>query len=318
MQLLCHKSLCSDPRDKIYAIVSLAGKCKDSLLSPDYSKSVFQVYEDVMWFMEHKAVYAGGKRRRGDPFGIQISETFLRYIFSGLTTQELDKLAFQHFRSKTLSQDYFQVEGYSQSSILAVGPPLLTIMVDYESARQWIHSIRERPFEGKFNECAEFQALTLLNSIEKPIEAGVSALEAIAFSSPKAYMLEAAPYMSEARNEGRKRHNPEIQPDHNQQESDERRFQITANNELRLFLADDGYIGIGAGTIEKGDLVCTFSGGRVVAIARMQEDRGGIICRGIIDFSFDPGKWLHRPPPCLKLSTWDFFLDIETLYFLTR
>src|SRR5271155_3520945 len=79
----------------------------------------------------------------------------------------------------------------SRSSILAVGPPLLTIMKDYECARQWIHGIREQSFEGNFKECAEFQVTTLLNSIEKPKKAGASSLKVIAFSSSNAYIVEA-------------------------------------------------------------------------------------------------------------------------------
>ena len=42
------ESLCTDQRDKIYALVGLASDCQDGQLVVDYSKSLAQVYKDVM------------------------------------------------------------------------------------------------------------------------------------------------------------------------------------------------------------------------------------------------------------------------------
>jgi hypothetical protein len=44
----CRESLCTDQRDKIYALVGLASDCQDGQLVVDYSKSLAQVYKDVM------------------------------------------------------------------------------------------------------------------------------------------------------------------------------------------------------------------------------------------------------------------------------
>jgi hypothetical protein len=44
----CRDSLCTDQRDKIYALVGLASDCQDGQLGIDYSKSLAQVYKDVM------------------------------------------------------------------------------------------------------------------------------------------------------------------------------------------------------------------------------------------------------------------------------
>ena len=44
----CRESLSTDQRDKIYALVGLASDCQDGELVVDYSKSLAQVYKDVM------------------------------------------------------------------------------------------------------------------------------------------------------------------------------------------------------------------------------------------------------------------------------
>jgi hypothetical protein len=44
----CRDSLCSDPKDKIYALVGLARDCRNQEVVIDYSKSLGQIYKDVM------------------------------------------------------------------------------------------------------------------------------------------------------------------------------------------------------------------------------------------------------------------------------
>lgn len=46
----CGKSGCQDPRDKVYALLGLASDCRGGASVPDYSKTTFEVYWDVMWF----------------------------------------------------------------------------------------------------------------------------------------------------------------------------------------------------------------------------------------------------------------------------
>ena len=46
----CKDSLCEEPRDKIYGFFGIAHDCQDNSLPVDYSKSLFEVYEDVMSF----------------------------------------------------------------------------------------------------------------------------------------------------------------------------------------------------------------------------------------------------------------------------
>jgi hypothetical protein len=46
----CERSLCQDPRDKVYGLLGLASNVKDNDLSVDYSKSMFELFWDIVWF----------------------------------------------------------------------------------------------------------------------------------------------------------------------------------------------------------------------------------------------------------------------------
>lgn len=46
----CQFSVCADLRDKVYAVLGLAKDCQNAELEIDYSKSLFEVYSDVMNF----------------------------------------------------------------------------------------------------------------------------------------------------------------------------------------------------------------------------------------------------------------------------
>jgi hypothetical protein len=46
----CERSLCQDPRDKVYGLLGLASNVKDDDLPVDYSKSMFELFWDVVWF----------------------------------------------------------------------------------------------------------------------------------------------------------------------------------------------------------------------------------------------------------------------------
>jgi hypothetical protein len=52
---VCQDSLCEEPRDKIYGFVGIAHDCQDDSLPVDYSKSLFELYEDVIRFQYHWA-----------------------------------------------------------------------------------------------------------------------------------------------------------------------------------------------------------------------------------------------------------------------
>ncbi|KAE9367276.1 HET-domain-containing protein, partial [Stipitochalara longipes BDJ] len=46
----CKDSLCEEPRDKVYGYLGIAHDCQDGSLPIDYSKSLFELYEDVVRF----------------------------------------------------------------------------------------------------------------------------------------------------------------------------------------------------------------------------------------------------------------------------
>ncbi|KAH7305756.1 heterokaryon incompatibility protein-domain-containing protein, partial [Rhexocercosporidium sp. MPI-PUGE-AT-0058] len=47
---VCASCKCSDPRDKVFALLGIAKDCQNNELTADYSKNLFEVYQDVMQF----------------------------------------------------------------------------------------------------------------------------------------------------------------------------------------------------------------------------------------------------------------------------
>jgi hypothetical protein len=55
---LCKHSECQDPRDKIYGLLSLAHGISENELEVDYSKSLYEVWEDVLhYYINHNSSY---------------------------------------------------------------------------------------------------------------------------------------------------------------------------------------------------------------------------------------------------------------------
>lgn len=46
----CRDSICADPRDKVYALLGLATDCVNIQFPVDYSKTIVEVYNDVIEF----------------------------------------------------------------------------------------------------------------------------------------------------------------------------------------------------------------------------------------------------------------------------
>ena len=55
----CRDCLCTDPRDKVYGLIGLADDCQEGELQPNYDKSLFEVYTDVIKF------YNSSRRSKG-------------------------------------------------------------------------------------------------------------------------------------------------------------------------------------------------------------------------------------------------------------
>jgi hypothetical protein len=45
----CERSLCQDPRDKVYGLLGLASNVRNDEMQVDYSKSMFELFWDVVW-----------------------------------------------------------------------------------------------------------------------------------------------------------------------------------------------------------------------------------------------------------------------------
>lgn len=85
---LFKNSQCQDPRDKVYSLLSLSNDIKDGEIEVDYSKSLFEVWEDVVqYYVNHnyshhsvveaaeflQRLFIGSPSKSEDPFAMGIS-----------------------------------------------------------------------------------------------------------------------------------------------------------------------------------------------------------------------------------------------------
>jgi hypothetical protein len=74
----CQDSICSDPRDKVYALLGLAVDCQNDELAVDYSKTLFQIYADVINFYHPSHSREGGPSQHTVRFSQMLQQSFDR------------------------------------------------------------------------------------------------------------------------------------------------------------------------------------------------------------------------------------------------
>jgi hypothetical protein len=113
---MCKNSLCTDPRDKVYGLLGLATDCQCDELAVDYSKSLHEVYMDVLRlyserrtddddllnFCQFLNANIGPERSFGPLYQIPLDRrtVWLRVIFSGIITQKMGPCRKRHSKEE--------------------------------------------------------------------------------------------------------------------------------------------------------------------------------------------------------------------------
>ncbi|TVY89924.1 Heterokaryon incompatibility protein 6,OR allele [Lachnellula willkommii] len=104
-------SSCSDPRDKIYGLLGLALDCQNQELVVDYSKSLFEVYKDVVTF------YSKSHSSLQSPFiphVVRFSQ-LLQRIFGSL--YELEEAAARHLKETNGDLELIKARGIIMGNV---------------------------------------------------------------------------------------------------------------------------------------------------------------------------------------------------------
>jgi hypothetical protein len=273
-------SVCADPRDKVYAVLGLATDCQNGELEIDYSKSLFEVYSDVMSFCSK--TYNGPKQ----------SERLLR--LSRLLQASFDRAAelndgaeaWLSSSSPSAKSFTFNIRGLRTGNIAQLRAPVLSSsLLDKLSRRP--------PHLGMSPDEISKQLLELSKAI--PI---TSSLSSASQASSTSTINICAPQGLEY-----------IKPIRIYRPGKEE-----AIHTCLPFTMDDNRTGYAPTNAQTGDVICQFAGSEVVAVLReLQNGRYDIIGRAFVEFAsskLETGK-------CEKEDEIKLKLDIVTLQQLT-
>jgi hypothetical protein len=121
----CERSLCQEPRDKVYGLLGLASNINDGEIAVDYSKPMFDLYENVI--MHHSGSQKGAESEGGNSVElVRFSQLLQRSLSGPFPTNGLP------------GRSVFKIQGYISGSIL----PLETVKSFETSAntidREWM------------------------------------------------------------------------------------------------------------------------------------------------------------------------------------
>ncbi|PVH76982.1 hypothetical protein DL98DRAFT_277797 [Cadophora sp. DSE1049] len=165
----CEKCICSDPKDKVYSLVGLADDCQDNELLVDYSKSLFDVYSDVLDFYIRSRDCEDRPSRHLVRFSHILQKSFDRYseICEGAQT-------YLYSLEVRVPTPFVQVLGIETNQVLELGPILDSTCL--------LNLMRESPED--FPHC-KTTVSNVVRNIEKLVSFMGSASYAVGRMSPR-------------------------------------------------------------------------------------------------------------------------------------
>jgi hypothetical protein len=317
----CRESLCSNPRDKIYGLLGLADDCRDGSLKPDYSKSLFDLYEDVIRFQHESFSNGVSVVHEHDVWSIVSFSQQLQWILwhpiSGADedcTAELDLRSSPSYHDG----DLLRIVGFWGGSVLSIGPECINGMSSEAQRDAWFTEIAQ-----DFNSTPELDMNEGLNSLVRAF-ATFEATERHRIILFHGLALQGSVELNQLTDLTTlsTMYEPRTKKDIYAGEY--------SQTSPHLFATYNGDIGIAPREVERGDLVCRFLHCDVAVIVRSFEYGYRIIGRAVIakpprlGWAYDRkyGKLSYDTPQFPSMSDYPahmtFFLDMATLQLLTR
>lgn len=319
---------CQEPRDKIYGFLGLAHDCQDKSLKVDYSKSFFDLYEEVICFQQ-------SAKPLEDPFPLDIDRTMRLVSFSSLLQLMLEgkvdneiairspTLEYYNLKSRTLT---FTARGLIQGLIAHLGPSYSDAVSSFECERRWKATF-ERYYKSPdslslLREQDEDYTSKLLDMSETDLAKICSFKGPLySYSRPDLNILFNVDWLTNGRRKEQVgfglesiRSIPETAPIEEPHRSDE----------PRRFLGSDRFMGLVPADARLGDRICRFWGCDIAVVLRSVPNRGfQIVGRADISTPWErteqrPGRRKGIPIEYQVGGVVLITMDIFTLQKLTR
>lgn len=137
----CQESICEEPRDKVYAFLGIAHDCEDGQFPVDYTKSLFELYEDVIQF--HLESPGGSET------AVQFSQLVQRLLGgSEAMHRDLNNTNLGFLRNVVHHvPKYIEFEA-NYGTLTLVGPSYGDFIAFPEATRKWKRAICTYPWNG--------------------------------------------------------------------------------------------------------------------------------------------------------------------------
>ncbi len=316
---------CSDPRDKVYGLLGLAS---DAAGFPvDYSKSLYEVWEDTMVFMNARNAF-----EKGFPGTVGFGTLVKGFLTDAHgdrheIPKELKRARNDHATLDKSDSRIFFLETIPVGLIVAIGPPVETIVSSTSKAAEWRNAI-----QAVFRAAERLPALREYDElVSSLIDCDGSQVDAMAFGRPGDCIWRLSP------NEVRPVFRGDVREVLKQQRSGARRKGAAASAKPVVYLAQqpggrdtERKMGVAPGLAEEGDVVCCVKGSRRAVLARVVKCRewgpheARVHVRAFGTVSTTEGMRVRSP--VLGPSTWrelahntkqlNVSVDAATLYML--
>jgi hypothetical protein len=301
---------CTEPRDKIYGLLGLANDCSSESLTVDYSKTLFQLFEEVVMFQYHA-------RPRKDGFPPSIDRS-MRLVHFGELVQRQIGMARSTTRRRSMtrsSNSTMCARGLIVGTVLHVGPSYSEYISMCKASQTWKLS-----FEKHYPAARRLQRIRELDDLYEPklLEWDCESVNKYCGSGSEISWGERCdePWLTGLRRAQDDQSMPTPNPN------------VSSSNELssqagpQLFLADNYMMGLAPSGTQEGDVICRFWLTQAAAVMRPEGESGRfkVIGRANIEtFSRweDESPYYQESPSTTSGVTVNVHMDIDTLQILT-
>ncbi|KAH9210536.1 heterokaryon incompatibility protein-domain-containing protein [Leptodontidium sp. 2 PMI_412] len=313
---VCKDSLCEEPRDKVYGFVGIAHDCQDGSFPVDYSKSLFEVYEDVVRF-QYRSTALNTKTV------VHFSQLVQR-LFGGTYQMQRDlgqkRNPFVPLQSNNDRTKAFKAVGVYTGSVSSVGCSYDEFIAVPEATRKWKVSLQKSQTDLEKLRRKNEGFMRVLLDLEKPELDRIRAFEPN-FSWKGAKDMHGV--LGVPTRGSRSEH--ELLPlfKFGPEENGE-----TEPSAPRLFSTRSGVIGLIPSNARVGDMLFHFWESDVVAVVRLEVSYVRIIGRAAIanpEYTpsskfFTPNDWMQDTETGLDFEKKgiEIYMDIPTLQLLTQ
>ncbi|PVH79250.1 HET-domain-containing protein [Cadophora sp. DSE1049] len=313
---VCKESLCEEPRDKVYGFVGIAHDCQDGSFPVDYSKSLFEVYEDVVRF-QYRSTALNTKTV------VHFSQLVQR-LLGGTYQMQRDlgdkKNPFVALQSNNDRTKAFKAVGVYTGSVSSVGCSYDEFIAVPDATRKWKVSLQKCQTDLEKLRRKNEGFMRVLLDLEKPELDRIRAIEPN-FSWKGAKDMHGV--LGVPTRGSRSEH--ELLPlfKFGPEENGE-----TEPSAPRLFSTRSGVIGLIPSNARVGDMLFHFWESDVVAVVRLEVSYMRIIGRAAIanaEFTpeskfLSPSDWVQDTEKGLDFEKKgiELYMDIPTLQLLTQ